>query len=186
MTQHWLKALIAIGYTFPPVIEQRAAVSLPPVIAAKEGVVSAELNVRSAGLQQQAQQQNHRWAVFISDAPEPTPAMRSIAAFSGWNVLVVATTNSGAAEAHSDAWSSLPNLTHLTTDQQNLLGFGVSKHLPESCARYERAQHGEVLLFEYISVMVLARCPQCCHHASGKLTPRCCEQHPRQRQVPLA
>lgn len=129
LTQSWLKALRAVGYKFPPVIPQSAG-SVAGTVVPRE-VAPSRQDMQPLALRQQ----QPRWAVFISSAPEPTPAIKAIAGLQGWQVLVVAAGNSDSAAVNMRPWSSLPNVTYLPTNQQNALGFGILKLLPGTAAR---------------------------------------------------
>lgn len=68
-----------------------------------------------------------KWAVFSTRAAV-TPIMQRIAAMDDWNVVVVAETFS------AQPWS-WPNITYLSLEQQNNLGYNILEHLPKQGPR---------------------------------------------------
>lgn len=64
------------------------------------------------------------WAVFSSSSAVLTPGIRQLAAFDDWQVLVVAE------HPHTPALCA-PNITFLTWQQQQQLGYSILKFLPK-------------------------------------------------------
>jgi hypothetical protein len=69
-----------------------------------------------------ASQRKLKWAVFTS-VKAPTDAIKAVAALEGWHVVVVADRST------PGDWS-WPNVTFLSMQQQQTLGYSILEHIP--------------------------------------------------------
>lgn len=137
LTQQWLLTLQASAYTFPAVTASSSAyvasgftqkganhssptadVFLPETSAHAENATAYE--PRQGALL--AACTPSLWAVFSTNEGA-TPIMKQVASMDGWRVVVVA--ESPAAQPW--VW---PNITYLTVQQQDSLGYAILQHLP--------------------------------------------------------
>jgi hypothetical protein len=118
VTQAWLQALHAAGYTFPAVIH----VSAPRT--QQERVQQARPGALPA-----AHAHHANWAVLAASRADPA-FVQQLGRMPGWHVLVVA--DSGDSD---EQWVRLQqqqpdSITFLGIEQQQALGYAVTRHLP--------------------------------------------------------
>jgi hypothetical protein len=126
LTQQWLLALAHAGYQFPTL---RDTSSPPPAAAAAPQTSALATTPNHARAQPKATQRvpnasalPANWAVFTS-VKAPTPAIKLLASLEGWKVVVVAD------HATPGKWS-WPNVTYLSMQQQQALGYSILQHIP--------------------------------------------------------
>lgn len=152
LTQQWLKALIAGGYSFPELVvsSSNSSSALPQQQGLPQQQQPPQQQVPQLQQEQPAQEQQQllqqapslnkgpnqtanshsAWAVVLSRADSPSAAVKKLASLPGWQVVVVADLGSDSNSTSSkDAWK-WPNVTYLDEDQQSLLPYAVLKHLP--------------------------------------------------------
>lgn len=120
LTQQWLLALARAGYQFPALqntgLPRSADAGQSQTGAAAVHVTTLQHKVlNTTGMAS-------KWAVFTA-SKAPTDAIKGFAALEGWRVVVVAD------ETTPEDWS-WPNVTLLTLQQQQALGYSILKHMP--------------------------------------------------------
>ncbi|WIA44393.1 hypothetical protein OEZ86_007162 [Tetradesmus obliquus] len=134
LTQQWLLALAHAGYQFPaiqsapsPAAAAAAAAVLPQKSTSKFKAARPNIKVTAGPAAAPTRSvrgavRGEKWAVFTS-ARAPTAAIKAVAELDGWQVVVVADS------ATPDTWS-WPNVTFLSLQQQQELGYDILQHIP--------------------------------------------------------
>jgi hypothetical protein len=145
LTQQWLKALIAGGYSFPEVVPESARDTSwqqqqqqQQEGAQQQGLPQPPVPVQHS-LDRQEPANKPRgapsaWAVVLSSAVSPTAAVKRLAALPGWQVVVVPDSRGATVSSSAQAWA-WPNVTYLDEEQQYLQPYQVLRHLPPSSYR---------------------------------------------------
>lgn len=139
LAQQWLKALMAGGYRFPDLVsntawqrqqqqEQQEKVTKQPQQQEQQQkqypADALPQTPQRPATPLRAAQKPSRWAVLSTAEAAPTPIMKQLAALDGWRVVVVAEQQG----PHVWSW---PNITYLSLEQQEGLGYAILRHLPK-------------------------------------------------------
>jgi hypothetical protein len=135
LAQQWLLALAHAGYQFPALQDTSspaAAVATSPQnpgLAESEVQMARSVAKTGAGAASgpahkalDASERRMNWAVFTS-ARGPTNSIKAVAALDGWHAVVVADRST------PGNWS-WPNVTFLSVQQQQELGYSILRHIP--------------------------------------------------------
>jgi hypothetical protein len=126
LTQQWLLALAHAGYQFPT-LQDTSSLPAPAAPAVPQTAALAtplnRLNVQPKAMQRlaNASAQPANWAVFTS-VEAPTPVIKLIASLESWEVVVVA-------DCATESNWSWPNVTYLSMQQQQALGYSILQHI---------------------------------------------------------